>query len=53
MTEVIITHGDRIDVAIAAALEHIPLHTLVAGRRVAVKPNETWASEHVVAFAAE
>jgi hypothetical protein len=27
--------------------------TLVAGRRVAVKPNETWASEHDVAFAAE
>jgi uncharacterized protein (DUF362 family) len=44
VTDVVITHDDRIDVAITAALEHIPLQTLVAGRRVAIKPNETWAS---------
>jgi uncharacterized protein (DUF362 family) len=45
MTDVVITQHDRIDVAIAEALEHIPVRTLLAGRRVAVKPNETWASE--------
>jgi uncharacterized protein (DUF362 family) len=45
MTDVVITQSDRIEEAIADALEHLPLATLVAGRRVAVKPNETWASE--------
>src|SRR5437773_11394064 len=44
-TDVVITQSDRIEEAITAALEHVPLATLVAGRRVAIKPNETWASE--------
>jgi uncharacterized protein (DUF362 family) len=44
VTDVIITHSQKIDDAIAAALGHVPLESLVAGRRVAVKPNETWAS---------
>ena len=44
-TDVVITHHERIESAIAAALEHIPLEGLVKGRRVAVKPNDTWASE--------
>lgn len=45
MTDVVITQDDRIEAAIAAALDHIPLQSLVRGRRVAVKPNETWASK--------
>ena len=44
MTDVIITQSQQIDDAIRAALGHVPLQSLVAGRRVAVKPNETWAS---------
>jgi uncharacterized protein (DUF362 family) len=45
VTDVIIAHSQTIDDAIAAALGHVPLQSLVAGRRVAVKPNETWASK--------
>lgn len=45
MTDVSITQSRNIDEAIAGALEHVPLAALVRGRRVAVKPNETWASE--------
>ena len=45
MTDVVITHNARIEEAITAALQHVPLATLVKDRRVAVKPNETWASE--------
>ena len=45
MTDVVITHNEQIEEAITAALQHIPLATLVKDRRVAVKPNETWASE--------
>jgi hypothetical protein len=44
-TDVVITHNESIEQAISAALELIPLAPLVNGRRVAVKPNETWASE--------
>ena len=44
MTDVIITHSQQIDDAIGTALGHVALQSLVAGRRVAVKPNETWAS---------
>src|SRR5918995_6503075 len=44
MTDVVVTQKDRIEDAIAAALDHVPLASLVPGRRVAVKPNETWAS---------
>jgi uncharacterized protein (DUF362 family) len=45
MTEVMITRDDRIEVAIIGALERIPLASLVRGRLVAVKPNDTWASQ--------
>jgi uncharacterized protein (DUF362 family) len=45
MTDVVITQSQSIEDAIAEAVEHLPLSTLVAGRRVAVKPNETWASK--------
>jgi uncharacterized protein (DUF362 family) len=44
MSDVVITHDMRIESAITEALEHIPLASLVRGRLVAVKPNETWAS---------
>lgn len=44
VTDVIITRDDRIESAISKALERIPLASLVRGRLVAVKPNETWAS---------
>jgi uncharacterized protein (DUF362 family) len=43
MADVVITQSKQIDEAIAAALEHVPLRSLIAKRRVAVKPNETWA----------
>jgi uncharacterized protein (DUF362 family) len=45
MTTVAITQ-DREDIgaAIAEALGHLPLESLVRGKLVAVKPNETWAS---------
>jgi uncharacterized protein (DUF362 family) len=45
VADVVITHNGQIEQAIASALERVPLHTLVAGRQVAVKPNETWASD--------
>jgi uncharacterized protein (DUF362 family) len=45
MIDVVITQNDSIETAIDAALAHLPLASLIAGRRVAVKPNETWASE--------
>ena len=41
---VAIARDDRIEIAIAAALGHLPIEPLVRGRVVAVKPNETWAS---------
>jgi uncharacterized protein (DUF362 family) len=44
MPDVVITHNDRIDLAIQEALDAIDLHPLVRAKRVAVKPNETWAS---------
>jgi uncharacterized protein (DUF362 family) len=46
MTSVAITQDlERIDRAIAEALEHIPLEQLVRGKLVAVKPNDTWATK--------
>src|SRR5579884_3781823 len=45
MADVAITHNDDIGKAIAEALGHVPLAKLVRGKRVAVKPNETWASK--------
>jgi uncharacterized protein (DUF362 family) len=44
-TDVVITQHERIEDAIIAAVEQVPLARLVRGKRVAVKPNETWASE--------
>jgi uncharacterized protein (DUF362 family) len=44
MSEVVITRHDRVESAIVEGLEAIPLASLVRGRVVAIKPNETWAS---------
>jgi len=45
MASVIITRDDRIEEAIEEALGHVELEPLVRGKLVAVKPNDTWASE--------
>jgi uncharacterized protein (DUF362 family) len=45
MTDIVITRNDRIEAAIVEALESVPLASFVRGRLVAVKPNDTWASE--------
>jgi uncharacterized protein (DUF362 family) len=45
MSDVVITQNEQIETAIAEALPHVPLASLVKGKRVAVKPNETWASK--------
>ena len=46
MSQVVITQNrDAIERAVEEALGHIPLAELVRGRVVAVKPNDTWASE--------
>jgi uncharacterized protein (DUF362 family) len=45
MADVVITRNSRIETAIDEALGHIPLAALIRGKLVAVKPNETWASE--------
>src|SRR3954449_12934778 len=44
MATVVITRNEAIEQAIGEALRHLPLDSLVRGKRVAVKPNETWAS---------
>src|SRR5947209_312151 len=44
MATVVITRNDAIEEAVAEALRHLPLGALVRGKRVAVKPNDTWAS---------
>ncbi|MEA2590681.1 MAG: hypothetical protein QOD62_512 [Actinomycetota bacterium] len=44
MATVVITRNEAIEQAVADALRPLPLESLVRGRRVAVKPNETWAS---------
>lgn len=44
MSSVVITQNDKIELAIAEALRHVPLEKLVRGKFVAIKPNETWAS---------
>src|SRR5437588_10721727 len=44
MAAVVVTRDNTIEKAVAEALGHVPLEALVRGRRVAVKPNETWAS---------
>ena len=45
MPIVAITQNDDIERAIDEALGHLPIEPLVGNRRVAVKPNDTWASE--------
>ncbi|HWS88120.1 MAG TPA: DUF362 domain-containing protein [Pyrinomonadaceae bacterium] len=45
MAEVFITRNDSIEEAITEALGHVELGPLVCGKLVAVKPNDTWASE--------
>src|SRR5688572_7897946 len=45
MPDVVIAHNDSIEKAVEEALSAIDLHSLVRAKRVAVKPNETWASE--------
>ncbi|HEY1380456.1 MAG TPA: DUF362 domain-containing protein [Gemmataceae bacterium] len=44
MAEVVITRAADVAAAVAEAFGHLPLESLVRGKRVAVKPNETWAS---------
>src|SRR5438874_1292265 len=44
MADVVITQNQAIEQAVAEALGSLPLGPLVRGKRVAVKPNETWAS---------
>ncbi len=45
MTTVAITQSSAIEEAVADALGYFPVEPLVRGKRVAVKPNDTWASE--------
>lgn len=45
MADVMITHDPDIGAAIESALTPLPLERLVRGRVVAVKPNDTWASQ--------
>lgn len=45
MPTVVITRDPAIEHAIDAALDHIEVEHLVRGKVVAVKPNDTWASE--------
>ncbi len=44
MTRVAITQSDNIEQAIAQALNQFSLKALLEGRRVAIHPNDTWAS---------
>src|SRR5438477_1169813 len=44
MATVAVTQNDAIEDAVAEALSHVPLESLIRGKLVAVKPNETWAS---------
>jgi hypothetical protein len=44
MATVVIALNNAIEVAVAEALGHLDLKKLVRGKRVAVKPNDTWAS---------
>ena len=45
MPKVAITRNDDVAQAVSQALEHLQLDDLVAGKVVAVKPNETWAEK--------
>jgi uncharacterized protein (DUF362 family) len=44
MASVVITQNAQIETAIAEALGSMDLEPLIRGKRVAVKPNDTWAS---------
>src|SRR3954469_4042519 len=44
MASVVITQNKRIEKAVAEALGLVDIESLVRGRLVAVKPNDTWAS---------
>src|SRR5947208_14905289 len=44
MATVVITRNEAIEDAVSEALGHLSLEALVRGKKVAVKPNETWAS---------
>jgi uncharacterized protein (DUF362 family) len=44
MSTVAVTRDESIERAISQALAHLPIEPLIRGKRVAVKPNETWAS---------
>jgi uncharacterized protein (DUF362 family) len=44
MATIVITQNSDIEEAINEALQHLPLDGLLRGKRVAVKPNDTWAS---------
>jgi uncharacterized protein (DUF362 family) len=45
MVKVAVTHHDEIDHAITEALDHLRVKSLIHGKLVAVKPNDTWASK--------
>lgn len=45
MATVVITQNEDIEIAIHDALEQLPVPALVREKLVAVKPNETWASD--------
>src|SRR5438477_8600648 len=45
MAAVVITRNNEIDKAIIEALDQIDLDSLIRGKLVAIKPNETWASK--------
>jgi uncharacterized protein (DUF362 family) len=44
MVAVTITQDFAIEQAISRALDHLELEALLRGKRVAVKPNDTWVS---------
>src|SRR5438067_611791 len=45
MPKVAITQNNNIELAITEALQHIEIEKIIRDKVVAVKPNETWASE--------
>jgi uncharacterized protein (DUF362 family) len=45
VTDVAITYNEHIETAIADAVGFLSIRSLIQGKRVAIKPNETWASE--------
>src|SRR2546421_8940012 len=45
MPAVVITRNNEMDKAIVEALNQINLDSLIRGKLVAIKPNETWASK--------